>query len=182
MVARRLVELAIRPVGCNMYDVETDTEISFEQIDGKDYTVVTIAGVLDLESAEKIGHLVNDTIPIEYDGNVIFDIRKVDDRLRNEDAEATGIGIDIQIRFLLGTGHWIYAFGVMHGRFLREFISSRCKRERRRQRMPAFRRHKDSDFLNVENSDRKVQNVVTDSRANCEREGLTVTGPVTSGV
>ncbi len=70
-----------------MYDEETGTEISFEQIDGKDYTVVTIAGVLDLETADKIGHLVNNSIPIEYDGNVIFDLRKADDRLRNEDAD-----------------------------------------------------------------------------------------------
>ena len=70
-----------------MYDSEIGTEISFEQINGKDYTIVKIAGVLDLESAAKIGHLVNDSIPIEYDGNVIFDIRKVDDRLRNEDAD-----------------------------------------------------------------------------------------------
>ncbi len=70
-----------------MYDEETGTEITFEKIDGKDYTVITITGVLDLESADKIGHLVNDSIPIEYDGNVIFDIRKADDRLRNEDAD-----------------------------------------------------------------------------------------------
>jgi hypothetical protein len=56
------------------------------------------------------------------------------------------------------------AFGVMHGRFLREFVASRCKHERRWQRMLAFRRHRDSDYLNVENSDRKVQNVATDSR------------------
>jgi hypothetical protein len=55
------------------------------------------------------------------------------------------------------------AFGVMHGRFLREFVASRCKRERRWQRMLAFRSHWDSDYLNVENSDRKVQNVATDS-------------------
>ncbi len=45
--------------------------------------------MLDLESVDKIGHLVNDSIPIEYDGNVIFDIRKADDRLRNEDADET---------------------------------------------------------------------------------------------
>ena len=70
-----------------MFDAETGTEITFEQIDGKDYTVVTIAGVLDLESADKIGHLVNDSISIDYNGNVIFDIRKADDRLRNEDAD-----------------------------------------------------------------------------------------------
>jgi hypothetical protein len=70
-----------------MYDEKTGTEILFEQIDGKDYTVATIAGVLDLESADKIGSLVNDTISIEYDGNVVFDIRKADGRLRNEDAE-----------------------------------------------------------------------------------------------
>ena len=70
-----------------MYDAETGTEITFEKIDGKDYTVVTIAGTLDLESVDKIGNLVNDSIPIEYDGNVIFDIRKADDCLRNEDAD-----------------------------------------------------------------------------------------------
>ena len=70
-----------------MYDTETGTEITFEKIDGKDYTIVTIAGVLDLESAEKIGQLINDSIPIEYEGNVIFDLRKTDDRLRNEDAD-----------------------------------------------------------------------------------------------
>ena len=72
-----------------MNDPETDTEIKFEQIDGKNYTVVTITGVLDLKSAATIGQLVNDSIPIDYDGNVIFDIRKADDRLRDEDAAET---------------------------------------------------------------------------------------------
>ncbi len=70
-----------------MYDAETGTEIKFEKIGGKDYAIFTIAGVLDLESAAKIGNLVNVSIPIEYDGNVIFDIREADDDLRNEDAD-----------------------------------------------------------------------------------------------
>jgi hypothetical protein len=87
MVARWVVKLNACPEDCSMYDEKTGTEILFEQIDGKDYTVATIAGVLDLESADKIGSLVNDTISIEYDGNVVFDIRKADGRLRNEDAE-----------------------------------------------------------------------------------------------
>ena len=72
-----------------MNDAKTGTEITFEQIDGKDYTIVTITGVLDLKSAAKIGQLVNDSIPIDYDGNVIFDLRKADDRLRDEDAIET---------------------------------------------------------------------------------------------
>lgn len=59
-----------------MYDEETGTEITFEKIDGKDYAVVTITGVINLESADKIGQFVNDSISIEYDGYVIFDIRK----------------------------------------------------------------------------------------------------------
>ena len=80
----KFIVIVERLAGCDMYDEETNTEISFEQIDGKDYTIVTIAGVLDLESADKIGHLVNSSIPIEYDGKVIFDIRKADDRLRRK--------------------------------------------------------------------------------------------------
>ncbi len=68
-----------------MYDEVTGTEITFENIDGKDYAIVTIVGVLDLDSADKTGQLLNDTIPIEYDGNVIIDIRKADDRLLNDD-------------------------------------------------------------------------------------------------
>ncbi len=55
--------------------------------------------------------------------------------------------------------------GVMQGRFLHEFVSSRGKHEPSRQRLSAFRHHKDSDCLSVENSDRELQNVVTDSTA-----------------
>ena len=72
-----------------MYDEETGTEITFEKIDGKDYAVVTITGVINLESADKIGQFANDSISIEYDGYVKFDIRKADDRLHNEEADET---------------------------------------------------------------------------------------------
>lgn len=69
-----------------MSDSESVVEINFEQINGKDYAIFTIAGLLNLKTAAQIGKFVNTSIPIDYEGNVLLDIRGADDRLRNEDA------------------------------------------------------------------------------------------------
>ncbi len=63
------------------------TNISFERLEGRDYAIVKVTGVLDLQSADEVGDQLLKSIPLDFEGNIIIDLREADDRPRNEDAD-----------------------------------------------------------------------------------------------
>jgi len=80
--------------------MDDQVKIEFETIDGRKYAVIYVVGILNLDTAAKVGEIIASTIPFDFDGNLIFDLRETDDQLDNEDADEVA-SLIFKKRFLM---------------------------------------------------------------------------------
>ena len=70
-----------------MMNQSKNCELSFDfkSIEKLEVVVTKIMGAIDLTTLSKIGEEFRRNIPLEFDGNVIFDLREADDQLTDDD-------------------------------------------------------------------------------------------------
>lgn len=62
-----------------------ELSFDFKSIENLEVVITKITGVIDLVTLPEIGDKFRSNIPLEFDGNVIFDLSEADDQLTDDD-------------------------------------------------------------------------------------------------
>ena len=62
-------------------------DITIETIDGREFAIVRVTGVYNYDAAIQIREAIAKSVPLSFEGNIIYDLRDADDQLTDQDAE-----------------------------------------------------------------------------------------------